>query len=90
MENVLMDEAKKNIKIVGEWASCVDFLVPRPTLPNCSASVNFLMWFSDFGLSNVCKIGEFLKTQCGSPEYAAPELFKKDCKYGAEVDLWSL
>ncbi|CAB4002810.1 hormonally up-regulated neu tumor-associated kinase-like, partial [Paramuricea clavata] len=44
----------------------------------------------DFGLSNVFSKGEFLSTKCGSPEYAAPELFRKDCKYGTEVDVWSL
>lgn len=28
----------------------------------------------DFGLSNIYKPGEFLKTPCGSPCYAAPEM----------------
>lgn len=28
----------------------------------------------DFGLSNTYKIGELLKTACGSPCYAAPEV----------------
>ncbi|KAJ8963057.1 hypothetical protein NQ318_018521 [Aromia moschata] len=31
-----------------------------------------------------------LRTHCGSPEYAAPELFVTGRHYGAEVDLWSL
>lgn len=44
----------------------------------------------DFGLSNICRGDDLLKTQCGSPEYAAPELFKRGCRYGTEVDLWSL
>ena len=26
----------------------------------------------DFGLSNLMKDGKFLRTQCGSPNYAAP------------------
>jgi len=29
---------------------------------------------ADFGLSNVMKDGYFLKTSCGSPNYAAPEV----------------
>ena len=29
---------------------------------------------ADFGLSNVMKDGHFLKTSCGSPNYAAPEV----------------
>lgn len=28
----------------------------------------------DFGLSNIYKSGELLKTACGSPCYAAPEM----------------
>ncbi|XP_051176274.1 serine/threonine-protein kinase MARK2-like isoform X2 [Leptopilina boulardi] len=44
----------------------------------------------DFGLSNICNNNELLKTHCGSPEYAAPELFIDGKKYGPEVDLWSL
>ena len=28
----------------------------------------------DFGLSNIMSDGEFLKTSCGSPNYAAPEV----------------
>ena len=45
---------------------------------------------ADFGLSNICEGDNLLKTQCGSPEYAAPELFRRGCRYGTEVDLWSL
>ena len=29
----------------------------------------------DFGLSNVMRDGHFLKTSCGSPNYAAPEVW---------------
>ena len=34
---------------------------------------------ADFGLSNVAYDGDFLRTSCGSPNYAAPEvrLFSK-------------
>ncbi|CAO1409244.1 unnamed protein product, partial [Diamesa serratosioi] len=44
---------------------------------------------ADFGLSCIWDKSTYLKTNCGSPEYAAPELhFGK--KYGAAVDIWSL
>eukprot|EP00116_Pleurobrachia_bachei_P013624 sb/3473886/ len=46
--------------------------------------------FPDFGLSNHHEPGELLSTHCGSPEYAAPELFVAGRQYGAEVDVWSL
>lgn len=44
----------------------------------------------DFGLSNVYNQNNPLRTHCGSPEYAAPELFIAGRQYGPEVDLWSL
>lgn len=44
----------------------------------------------DFGLSNVFDPRHPLRTHCGSPEYAAPELFVPGKTYGPEVDLWSL
>ena len=34
---------------------------------------------ADFGLSNVMRDGHFLKTSCGSPNYAAPEVRKPWC-----------
>ncbi|CAG9328511.1 unnamed protein product [Blepharisma stoltei] len=42
----------------------------------------------DFGLSNTHKTGETLKTACGSPCYAAPEMIAGK-RYGNKVDLWS-
>ncbi|CAH1775907.1 unnamed protein product [Owenia fusiformis] len=60
MENIMLDESKKNIKII------------------------------DFGLSNIYNKEYQLKTHCGSPEYAAPELFIQGKTYGPEVDIWSL
>lgn len=44
----------------------------------------------DFGLSNTYTEANPLRTHCGSPEYAAPELFMEGKHYGPEVDLWSL
>lgn len=44
----------------------------------------------DFGLSNSWSRQTLLVTNCGSPEYAAPELFIQGKGYGPEVDLWSL
>jgi 5'-AMP-activated protein kinase catalytic alpha subunit len=43
----------------------------------------------DFGLSNTYKQGETLKTACGSPCYAAPEMIKGNAYFGARVDIWS-
>ncbi|CAH2079874.1 unnamed protein product [Thlaspi arvense] len=43
----------------------------------------------DFGLSNVMRDGHFLKTSCGSPNYAAPEVISGKPYAGPEVDIWS-
>ena len=43
----------------------------------------------DFGLSNTYKQGELLKTACGSPCYAAPEMIAGKRYQGTMVDIWS-
>jgi 5'-AMP-activated protein kinase catalytic alpha subunit len=43
----------------------------------------------DFGLSNTYSHGELLKTACGSPCYAAPEMIAGKKYLGANVDIWS-
>ncbi|XP_044963421.1 carbon catabolite-derepressing protein kinase-like [Hordeum vulgare subsp. vulgare] len=44
---------------------------------------------ADFGLSNVMRDGHFLKTSCGSLNYAAPEIISSKLYAGPEVDVWS-
>mmetsp|Transcript_19059 Transcript_19059/g.19061 ORF Transcript_19059/g.19061 Transcript_19059/m.19061 type:complete len:194 (+) Transcript_19059:9-590(+) len=42
---------------------------------------------ADFGLSNFMSDGDFLKTCCGSPNYAAPEVLAGQKYCGPEVDI---
>jgi serine/threonine protein kinase len=39
--------------------------------------------------SNEMRDGDFLKTSCGSPNYAAPEVINGQPYSGPEVDVWS-
>lgn len=45
---------------------------------------------NDFGFSNVIKPGKLFSTFCGSPLYAAPEIFLAKEYTGPEVDIWSM
>ncbi|KAH0574710.1 Kinase, CAMK CAMKL [Spironucleus salmonicida] len=44
---------------------------------------------TDFGLSNIMLEGDFLKTSCGSPNYAAPEVIAGQQYLGCPADVWS-
>ncbi|XP_050315513.1 5'-AMP-activated protein kinase catalytic subunit alpha-2 [Anthonomus grandis grandis] len=50
---------------------------------------NMHVKIADFGLSNMMMDGEFLRTSCGSPNYAAPEVISGKLYAGPEVDIWS-
>ena len=50
-------------------------------------SVNYFLCI-DFGFSNYYMKDELLKTFCGSPPYAAPELFEGTSYSGPQADIW--
>ena len=50
---------------------------------------NTILKIIDFGLSNIYMNNQLLKTACGSPCYAPPEMIKEDNYNGALSDIWS-
>jgi len=56
---------------------------------NLLLDTNLNVKIADFGLSNMMQDGEFLRTSCGSPNYAAPEVISGKLYAGPEVDIWS-
>ena len=59
-------------------------------LDNIMVSEDFSRCFLiDFGLSNFWYPGKNMKTHCGSVEFAALELFKRELQYEPAVDIWS-
>lgn len=44
----------------------------------------------DFGLSNYMSDGSLLRTSCGSPNYASPEIVKNIAYSGEACDVWSI
>lgn len=65
-------------------------IVHRDLKPeNLLLDEQFNVKIADFGLSNIMTDGNFLKTSCGSPNYAAPEVISGKLYAGPEVDVWS-
>ncbi|XP_063067940.1 serine/threonine-protein kinase SIK1-like [Engraulis encrasicolus] len=51
---------------------------------------NMNVKLADFGFGNFYNQGELLSTWCGSPPYAAPEVFEGKPYEGPQIDIWSL
>ncbi|KAM7132359.1 serine/threonine-protein kinase SIK1 [Molossus nigricans] len=57
---------------------------------NLLLDANMDIKLADFGFGNFYKSGEPLSTWCGSPPYAAPEVFEGKEYEGPQLDIWSL
>ncbi|EDO16016.1 hypothetical protein Kpol_495p14 [Vanderwaltozyma polyspora DSM 70294] len=82
-------------KFFQQIISAVDYchrhmIVHRDLKPeNLLLDEHYNVKITDFGLSNIMTDGNFLKTSCGSPNYAAPEVISGKLYAGPEVDVWS-
>ncbi|KAF3843127.1 hypothetical protein F7725_001976 [Dissostichus mawsoni] len=57
---------------------------------NLLLDANMNIKIADFGFGNFYNAGEPLATWCGSPPYAAPEVFEGKEYEGPQLDIWSL
>ncbi|XP_006812753.1 LOW QUALITY PROTEIN: serine/threonine-protein kinase SIK3-like [Saccoglossus kowalevskii] len=57
---------------------------------NLLLDANLNIKIADFGFSNKFTPGQPMRTWCGSPPYAAPELFEGKEYNGPKADIWSL
>ena len=65
-------------------------IVHRDLKPeNLLLDANMNIKIIDFGLSNLYTDNQLLKTACGSPCYAAPEMIAGKRYEGLKVDIWS-
>lgn len=82
-------------KFFQQLISAVDYchrqgIVHRDLKPeNVLLDKNNNLKIIDFGLANALRDGIFLKTSCGSPNYASPELVSGILYAGPEVDIWA-
>ncbi|ORM40072.1 5'-AMP-activated protein kinase catalytic subunit alpha-2 [Babesia sp. Xinjiang] len=89
-----MSEAEV-IRIMRQILSAVDFCHNKMICHRDLKPENIMLdrqkniKLGDFGLSNFMREGECLRTPCGSPNYASPEVICGKSYSGPEIDIWS-
>lgn len=83
-QGFISDIISVDICFLGVMAICVVGITGHLHLLRCI----FSMCSSDFGFGNFFVPGKPLNTWCGSPPYAAPEIFKGKEYEGPQLDIW--
>ncbi|XP_042543246.1 serine/threonine-protein kinase SIK1 [Dipodomys spectabilis] len=87
------NEARKKFwQILSAVEYCHDHHIVHRDLKteNLLLDGNMDIKLADFGFGNFYNPGEPLSTWCGSPPYAAPEVFEGKEYEGPQLDIWSL
>lgn len=88
----MMEKESRRIfrQILAAVSYCHNNLVVHRDLKaeNLLFDSNMNIKLADFGFSNYFVPGQLLSTWCGSPPYAAPELFEGEQYDGPKADIW--
>jgi len=88
-------EERKAAKLYAELIAGIEYLHKSGICHRDLKPENLLLDYDnsirivDFGLSNMYNKGQTLKTACGSPCYAAPEMIAGKRYNGLQTDIWS-
>jgi len=81
-----LQELVAGVHYIHKLGICHRDLKPENLLIDFDGSLKVV----DFGLSNMYEQGNTLKTACGSPCYAAPEMIAGNRYHGLKSDIWSV